>query len=89
MIKKEDTFVHREQGKKWKLPVLLNDGDGLLSKLRTYKVLGYRKPKKGEFYLSGAICEAWKTPSDLSDRFLVIEFDEVEYVQRTIWVPKT
>lgn len=81
----EDTFVHKEQGKKWTLPKLLNDGDGftMRGKMRTYKVLGYRKPKKGEYYLSGAIVEAWIAPSDFGDKYLVIEFAEVEFVQKT------
>lgn len=32
-----------------------------------YKRVGYRAPKKGEFYLSGAIVQAWQAPNDLPE----------------------
>ena len=35
-----------------------------------------RPPKKGEFYLSGAIPQAWKAPNDLSTDF---------YIMKEIW----
>jgi hypothetical protein len=89
-MKTEETFVHREQSRKWTLPKLLSDGNGRLSgKMRTYKVLGYRYPNKNEYYLSGAICEAYIAPNDFTDKYLVIKFAEVEFVQKTIWIQKT
>ena len=36
------------------------------------RVIGLRKPRRGEFYLSGAIIEAYKAPDDLSGFFHVI-----------------
>lgn len=90
MIKTEDTFVHKEQGKKWVLPKLLEDNEGrVFGKKRTYKVLGFRYPKKHEYYLSGAIITAYLAPNDLSGKYLVIEFTEVEWIKKEIWIQKT
>lgn len=44
----------------------------------------FRKPKKGEWYLSGAIVEAYKAPHDLSIEYWVAEirtFQRVEYLK--------
>jgi len=38
-----------------------------------YRELGRRCPRKGEWYLSGAIVEAYQAPSDLSTEFMVVE----------------
>ena len=71
----EGTFIHRENGKRWKLPILVKSGEYMLSKSKKYKVLGFRTPKKGEYYLSGAEVMAWKAPNDLSTKYLVIKFE--------------
>jgi hypothetical protein len=39
----------------------------------TPKRLGYRNPKAGEFYLSGAVVTAYKAPNDLSSPYHVVE----------------
>jgi hypothetical protein len=38
-----------------------------------YRQLGFRPPKKGEFYLSGAIVVAYLAPNDLSTSYQVVE----------------
>ncbi len=40
----------------------------------TVKMTGeFRAPKRGEFYLSGAIPEAYEAPNDLSQEFYIME----------------
>lgn len=36
-------------------------------------VIGYRPPKKGEYYLGGAIVEAYKAYNDLTSSYWVVE----------------
>ena len=38
-----------------------------------YAVMGQRCPLKGEFYLSGAIVQAWKAPNDFSSTYTVVK----------------
>jgi hypothetical protein len=38
-----------------------------------YRKLGFREPKKGEFYLSGAVVQAWKAPNDLTTSYQIVE----------------
>ncbi|MGO7308822.1 hypothetical protein ACCS91_33745 [Rhizobium ruizarguesonis] len=38
-----------------------------------YRKLGFRPPKKGEFYLSGAIVQAYRAPNDLTTPYHVVE----------------
>ena len=33
---------------------------------------GFRNPRKGEFYLSGAVVQAWKAPNDLGTPYHVV-----------------
>ncbi len=40
----------------------------------------FRPPKKGEWYLSGAVVEAYRAPNDLSTPY---------YIARIVWVEKT
>lgn len=37
-----------------------------------YDYVGFRPPKKGEFYLSGAIIAAYRAPNDLSTSYHVV-----------------
>lgn len=46
---------------------------GLFAARHFYRVIGKRAPKKGEFYLSGAIVEAYEAPNDLTDEYIVVE----------------
>ena len=43
-----------------------------LSNLCFYEHLEFRPPKKGEFYLSGAIVTAYRAPNDLSTAFRIV-----------------
>ena len=45
---------------------------------------GFRQPKAGEFYLSGAIVQAYKTTHDLT-RSYHIAVPTFRAVQKTIW----
>ena len=38
-----------------------------------YRKVGFRPPKKGEFYLSGAVVQAYRAPNYLSASYLVVE----------------
>lgn len=44
-----------------------------LKGLREYEPLGFRYPKRGEYYLSGAIPQAWLAPNDLTMMFHVVK----------------
>lgn len=46
-----------------------------------------RCPKKGEWYLSGAIITAYRAPNDLSDEFhiaRIVEVEEKKVIQTTV-----
>jgi hypothetical protein len=47
-------------------------------KLVSYKKLGFRAPKSGEFYISGAIPQLYETVNDLTTKFMVVEPDFTE-----------
>lgn len=51
----------------------------------SYEVLGYREPRKGEWYLSGAVVEAYKAPNDLPYKYTVVK-PLVEHRQRQVWM---
>jgi len=81
-------IIHREKGKKWKLPKVICAGHGVMfQKHYFYEVVEYRRPKKGEWYLSGAIPKGYQAPNDLSQEYLVINLKE-EAVQKTVWIRK-
>lgn len=42
-----------------------------------------RAPKKGEWYLSGAIIEAWKAPHDLTMKFHIAKLVRIEEIVAT------
>ena len=37
-----------------------------------YTTEGKRRPKAGEFYLSGAIVQAWRAPNDLPSEYTIV-----------------
>lgn len=76
----EQTKTHREQGKKWTLPIVL----GFDLHHRFYDVVGYREPKKGEWFLSGAKVTAYKAPNNLGTKYLVAVPSKLAK-QKTIW----
>ena len=56
------------------MDAVLNFSDGrMMANMCFFKYLGFRPPNKGEWYLSGAIVEAYRAPSDLSVSFHVVE----------------
>jgi hypothetical protein len=52
----------------------------------SYIQVDYRAPKKGEWYLSGAIPEAYQAPNDLTQCYYIVE-PLVEHRPKTVWVP--
>ena len=46
--------------------------------LRAIKTDSFREPKKGEWYLSGAIPKAYKAPNDLGIRFRIMKLTKVK-----------
>lgn len=51
-----------------------------------YRVLGTRCPKRGEFYVSGAVPQAYKAPNDLASRYMIVE-PVTEHTLRQVWMP--
>lgn len=44
-----------------------------MGKTFRYKVIGKRAPRKGEFFLSGAIPQAYRAPNDLDMVYHIVE----------------
>lgn len=61
------------------------EGKSLASKW-TYESRGFGKPKKGDYYLSGAIVEAWRAPNDLDTVFEIVEPVQ-EFKLKQVWMP--
>lgn len=81
-------MIYREAGKTWKLPDHIRTSDGWVrTHVYAYKVLGFRPPRKGEWYLSGAEISAYQARGDFIDNYLVIELGG-QLVPKTVWVPK-
>lgn len=38
-----------------------------------YRIVGHRQPREGEFYISGAIPEAYRARADYSSAYLIVE----------------
>lgn len=53
----------------------------------TFRWLGKRCPNRGEFYLSGAIPQAYKAKQHLTTEYDVVEPTR-EYRRATVWLPK-
>ena len=64
-------MIYRADGKKWTLPDKLKFSYGLTTD--AYKVVGYRKPLKGEYFLSGDPVGVYKTYNDLDTVYLIAE----------------
>lgn len=47
-------------------------------KVQAVKTGEFRNPKRGEWYLSGAIPEGYKAPNDLSSPFHILKLVKVE-----------
>lgn len=59
----------------WVIPKVLPFSGGTVIKhgWHTIEVVGFRPPRKGEYYLSGAIPGIYQTQNDLTMPFLVVE----------------
>lgn len=66
----------RKFGRMLKFEIRVGDADSLIMaparQLREYELLGYRAPKKGEHYVSGAIPAAYLAPNDLTTPYHVV-----------------
>jgi hypothetical protein len=87
MIQDNTIKYHSENGKRWALPEVLQFGQGIKNYMSQYKVLGFRAPKKTEFYLSGAPTSVWVAPNDLTTEFLIVK-PTIEMKRATGWVKK-
>lgn len=54
---------------RWELPLVVSDGECSYF----YDVVGFRKPLKGEWFLSGAIVQMYESLNDLNTEYLVVE----------------
>jgi hypothetical protein len=50
----------------------------------SYSIQGMREPKRDEYYLSGAIVQAWRAPNDLTTKYLVV-VPLRQFVMRSEW----
>ena len=94
MIALDKTFVFYENGKRWVLPTVLVIGQrkhkfethtGHVPNHCEYKVLGFRCPKAGEWFLSGSPVGAYQAIHDQGTAMLVVEA-ETERKLKTISV---
>lgn len=53
----------------------------------SYRLLGRRCPNKGDFYLSGAVAQAYKARQHLTTEYQIVE-PVKQYTQQTVWLPK-
>jgi hypothetical protein len=60
MLPKIVTFIHAASS-------------GLMPERFFFRVIGKRAPMKGEWYLSGAIIEAYQAPNDLTTEYTIVE----------------
>lgn len=67
-------------------PIVAFEGKNAMASKWSYNSLGFGKPKKGQYYLSGAIVEAWRAPNDLDTVFEIVE-PVKEFKLRQVWVP--
>jgi len=46
----------------------------------------FREPKKGEWFISGAIPEAYYAPNDLTQKYHIAKFVKIELTESTILI---
>lgn len=69
-----ENIIIRKWGKKWTLPeVLPFENTEFITKHYFYFAVGFRCPKKGEYFVSGAKPQAYKATNDLSTKYLIVE----------------
>jgi hypothetical protein len=47
--------------------------EGLNDNPHTYEVVGFQTPKKGDYFLSGAVVQAYKAENDLNTFYWVVK----------------
>lgn len=50
-----------------------------------YSIMGTRPPKRGEYYLSGAIMEAYRAPADFNTPYIVVR-PTFHATRASVWV---
>lgn len=65
-----------EECKKFNVPVDRNIV-GYIKGVFAVNIYEYREPKKGEWYLSGAVSQAYKAPNDFSSKYWIAELKGV------------
>jgi len=86
-------MIVRFKGKRWTLPDVIPfertpHASGILNTHWYYNIIDYRKPKKGDWYLSGAEVIAYYAPNDLPGMDYLIAEQRVQAVKKSIWVEK-
>lgn len=69
-------YIRNGRGYKAKLPKVIrfiDKGSGFLVKPERFKAIAFRKPLKGEYYLSGAIPEAYLAPNNLTTEYIIVQ----------------
>ena len=64
------TVVYKHGRRKWSLPDVFEFFRG---ELYFYEVLGFRRPKKNEWFVSGAVPTVYQTAHDLTNEFIVVK----------------
>jgi hypothetical protein len=71
MNKEQELEYYR---KKYKDEARQADGEKIYRlRGKSYKKIGYRFPKKGEYFLSGAILAAHEAYNDMSTKYIVVK----------------
>ena len=75
--------IVRLRGKKWELPEVLPIDEN--APYYFWQEIDFRKPLKGEYFVSGGPPSIYKTNNDLSQKYLVVTLLK-KAVRKTIWV---
>lgn len=86
-------MIYRQDGKKWTLPdvLLFMDADSSIYvrrfRPRHFYTVEYRRPKTGEWFLSGAVIEPYRALFDFRTKYLVATPTD-EAIKVTEWRKK-
>lgn len=74
MIKVGATTKVQAGGKTWTFPTVMPfGGEQFPTNMHTWSFEGYRFPKKGEWFVSGAIPRPYMAPNDLTTRYVIVK----------------
>lgn len=75
-----NTKIVRIKGRKFVLPIVFSKYEYVNKRfsrvLLFWDAVDYRAPKKGEYFLSGAIPQPYKATNDMTQEYLVIKFTD-------------